>query len=46
MLMRTLRSAADSSAFPQGILSRNGLIVQSSPIVSITDLFTVCYEHD
>ncbi len=34
-----------SIAFPQGMPIQNGLIVQPSPIMYITDLSTVFYEH-
>ena len=37
---------ADSTTFPQGMPIQIGLIVQPSPIVYITNLSTVCYEHD
>ena len=33
------------AAFPQGMPIQNDLIVQHSPIMSITDLTTVRYEH-
>ena len=33
------------SAFPQGRPIQNDLIVQPSPIMCITDLYTVCYER-
>ena len=43
---RSISVHTGSEAFPQGMPLQNGLIVQSGPIVYITDLYTVCYEHD